>query len=100
MEKIIISEHAKKRSKSRANFKGNNLLHMAKKAYFKGLGFTNARGKILEFIKQKYHTEYRANNIKVYGRFVYIFRNNVLLTVIDLPQYLWGDWEEYKRAVM
>ena len=93
---IIISIHAQKRAEKRANLRGSNLINLARKAYRYGIGVENSKWEMCEFIKRKYQSEYRANNIKVYGHFVYIFKTNILLTVVDLPKYLWNDWKKYR----
>ncbi len=98
--KIIITDHALKRAKRRGNKGGLSIVQFARKALYLGLGFENSKGALLEFIKNKYQSEYRANNIRVYGHEVYIFRNNVLLTMLDLPKYLWSDWDSYSKEVL
>lgn len=92
-EKIIITEHALKRGKERGRHGGNSIVRFARKALNEGIGFSEATGKLLHFIKSKYQSYYKANNIRVYGHEVYIFKNNVLLTVLELPQPLWECWD-------
>lgn len=92
-EKIIITKHAFGRAKRRLQLRGNSLVRFARKALNEGIGFSEATGKLLHFIKSKYQSYYKANNIRVYGHEVYIFKNNVLLTVLELPQPLWECWD-------
>lgn len=92
-EKIIITPHALKRGKERGRHGGNSIVRFARKALNEGIGFSEATGKLLYFIKSKYQSYYKANNIRVYGHEVYIFKNNVLLTVLELPQPLWECWD-------
>lgn len=99
-EKIIISEHAFGRAKRRLHLKGNSLVRFARKAFNEGIGFHEATGKLLCFIKSKYQCYYKANNIKVYGHEVYVFKNNVLLTVLELPQPLWECWDKRKKEMI
>jgi hypothetical protein len=96
---IIISIHAQKRADKRANLRGSNLVNLARKAYRYGIGVENSKWEMQEFIKRKFKSEYKANNIRVYGHFVYVFKNNFLLSVIDLPEYLWNDWKKYKELM-
>lgn len=97
VKEVVITKHAQYRGEKRVNVRGNTFVNMVLKAYTFGLGFENARQDMLEFIKRKYQSEYKANNVKVWGRHVYIFKNNLLLSVIDLPKYLWSDWDSYSK---
>lgn len=92
-EKIIISEHAFGRAKRRLQLRGNSLVRFARKALNEGIGFREATGKLSKYIKREYKYFYIANNIRIYGHVVYFFKNNVLLTVLELPQPLWECWD-------
>lgn len=97
-EKMIISEHALRRAKRRLCFGGNSLVRFARKAFNEGIGFREATGKLAKYIKREYKYFHVANNIRIYGHVVYFFKNNVLLTVLELPQPLWECWDNRKRS--
>lgn len=92
-EKIIITEHAFGRAKRRLQLRGNSLVRFARKALKEGIGFREATGKLSKYIKREYKYFHIANNIRIYGHVVYFFKNNVLLTVLELPKPLWECWD-------
>ena len=96
--KILITAHAEKRAKSRANLKGKMLLHLAIKAWCNGLDYKTAQANLQEYIKRKYQSSYRAENIRVYGHYVYIFAGNTLVSFLELPEYLWYFWYNKKSC--
>jgi len=89
-----------KRAKQRAHLGGKSIVRFARKALESGLGFKNANGNMLGYIKKTYAKHGNANNIKVYGHEVYVFRNKILLTIIDLPDSLKSEWRDYKNEYL
>ena len=102
-EKVIVTDHAEKRGKKRANI-GNNTMKMLKKAINLGLGLDNAKGDLLKFIQSKYDSYKVANMIKVYGHSVYIIKRCAfgykLLTILDLPEHYHKFWDGYSRKYL
>lgn len=50
-----------------------------------GLTHKDAKGKVKRYFTELYLRQERANNIRIYGKDVYIFRYETLITVIHLP---------------
>lgn len=100
-KEIKVSKHCQYRGKQRVNVRGKAFIHLAIKAYKGGLGFYNTNSKKLKsFISMEYMKfNKKANNIKIYGHFVYIFKDNFLYTVLDLPENLWNEWDNYSRKI-
>jgi hypothetical protein len=92
MKDIIITKHAYKRAKERMGVNKNALNRIAKRAFEKGLKQSDVNGKIKEVFEILYNTEKTANNIRIYGEFIYIFADNRLLTVIQVNN-------EYKNYI-
>lgn len=87
--KLIITNHARLRAKQRFNWRLESLKRMAIRSIKSGLDVTNANGKIQKYINNlAINHNGRANNVKIYGEQIYLFRDEVLLTVLHLPNEL------------
>jgi len=77
-----ITRHAKKRTKERC---GNSSDRTAAIAFEKGLKHSECVGALSKYAYYLYCHNKRANNIRFYGNYVYIFCDTTLITVITLP---------------
>ena len=99
-KEIKVSKHCQYRGKQRVNVRGKSFVHLAIKAFNYGIGYFDTKDhQLKKYLNRKYKNKHKANNIRVYGHFVYMFRDNHLLTVIDLPEYLWCKWDSYSRKI-
>lgn len=87
-EEIVITEHAYDRAKERLSYNKNALERMANKAYFSGLKHEDTKGKLNKYLTKLWHLHKSANNIRIHGENVFIFINNTLITVYQLPNNL------------
>jgi hypothetical protein len=97
--KIIVTQHVQKQAKKRLNMSPYALTNIAKKAYVDGINIKNSDDKLKYYIIGKYKSEGNANNIRIYGHYTFIFKNNVLATVYQLPQDLWQYWDNRGEVV-
>ena len=96
----IILHHSQTRGKKRNKHGRGMTANLFKKALKFGIGYEEAEGELKDFIKRKYIAGGRkANNIRVYGREVYIAKGNLCFTTYELPEYLWHYWDAWSRKL-
>lgn len=61
---------------------------MAEKAFADGVSHADASGRLNKYFNQLYCYDYSANNLRVYGEFVYVFSDHNLVTVMLVPNDL------------
>lgn len=64
---------------------------MARKAFEKGIHHNQTKGLLNKWVTSLYFKNQRANNIRLYGDKAYIFCDDVLVTVIQIPSDLTKD---------
>jgi hypothetical protein len=79
---IEITAHAHRRIRKRC---GKSMDRLAKIAFEKGLTHTETAGPLRSYIDSLYLYNGTANNIRLYGDKIYIFCNEILVTVYDTP---------------
>ena len=83
---IEVTNHAKKRFKQRVGLPKSACQRHAEKAFYEGLTHTDVKGRMKRFFNKLY-LEYRsANNLRLYGEFIYLFKGTRLITVIHFPK--------------
>lgn len=82
---MVISEHARSRLKERCGLPKKAIEKNVALAFEKGLTHSDARGPLKRYFDSLYFYNKAANNIRIYGQFVYIFTNEELVTVFPLP---------------
>ena len=80
--------HAEDRAKERCGLNKKSTERMAKIAYEKGLKHSDCSGRLHKYITSLYFYNQSANQIRVYGDKVYIFHNEILITIMNLPNNL------------
>jgi hypothetical protein len=80
--------HAENRAKERCGLNKKTTERMAKIAYEKGLKHSDCSGRLRKYITSLYFYNQSANQIRVYGDKVYIFYNEILITIMNLPNNL------------
>lgn len=92
IDSVILTDHAKKRFKERLNIPKKSFERTALKAYNNGIGFYKAKGKLKEYLTYLYTKYDNPNNdwilIKIYGEYIYIFKENILITMYSIPNEL------------
>lgn len=89
-----ITSHAKQRMKERCGFNKKSQERMAKKAFQCGITHAQTKGKLNKWITSLYFKNEKANNIRIYGDFCYIFADETLVTVIPVPVNLKKNMED------
>lgn len=85
---MIISNHAKQRMKERCGFNKKTQERMAWKAFEDGITHAQTKGKLNKWVTSLYFKNKKADNIRLYGDYAYIFCKETLVTVITIPTSL------------
>ena len=85
---VIITNHAYERANERLSLSRESFVRLAKKAYIDGVSHGETKGKLKKYLdklwfKHKNHI-YGQNNVRIYGENIYMFRDNILVTVYQL----------------
>ena len=87
---VIVTNHAAKRFKQRVGLPKTACQRHAEKAFIDGLRHTDVRGSAKRYLDKLFLEHRTANNMRVYGQFVYLFKGKVLVTVLNLPRSVRG----------
>ena len=85
MKNIIITKHASIRIKQRMGIKKKAQRKVVERAYARGIMHKDVSGRLKKYLDKTYLSHHNGNNIRIYGDNVFLFCNNVLLTVWVLP---------------
>jgi hypothetical protein len=84
-----ITQHALERCKERCGWKRDAAQRMADKALELGIRHADTKGAIKRYFDHLYMVEKNANNLRIYGRHVFVFYHERLITVLHLDhQYI------------
>ncbi len=84
----IVTKHAKYRMKQRCGIGKNSISRMVKKVYQLGVRHAETSGNLRKWVDKQYFYNQSANQIRLYGDKAYIFHNDTLITVIQIPHNL------------
>ena len=85
MSCVVVTNHAKDRTRERVGLPKRVVEKNAVKAFDEGLKHGDLSGSLKRFVDGLYLQYGRANNIRIYCGNVYLFCGNVLVTVMPLP---------------
>jgi len=83
---VKITKHAENRAKERLSWGRKAIKRMAVIALSKGEIHKNAKGRLNRYLNKIYLNGSKANNVRIYGEVIYLFHNNILITVLQLPK--------------
>lgn len=81
-----VTRHADKRTRKRTGVKRSAVERMARKAMNEGYTRHDFSGGLRRYLDALYYYNESANNIRIWGEKVWIFSDQTLITVLDLPQ--------------
>ena len=90
-----VSKHAKERSKQRNGWNEKTTERMVQKVLEKGIPHRQTKGRLNKWVTSLYFKNADANNIRLYGDKAYIFHNETLITVLQIPANLTKDMEKF-----
>jgi hypothetical protein len=96
-EEIKITEHAYTRAKERLSLSRKAIDRLAKKAFIDGRKHSDTTGQLNKYLTKIYLQDRIANNIRLYGEYIYLFRSLTLITVYQLPEWFRKSPERRKK---
>lgn len=84
----VITDHAFDRAKDRLGLNRTALERLSELAYSNGIAHKDTKARLNRYITSLYMKEGSANNIKIYGEVIFIFKNNLLVTLYQIPNEL------------
>lgn len=90
----IMTNHAKHRLKERGGVKKSSMEKIVERALSEGIPHCKTKGRLNKWITKLYFYNQTANNIKIYGEKAYVFADEKLITVLNVPANLTKDLEK------
>ncbi len=84
----MVTKHAQRRMKQRCGVGKSSVKRLAKKVYDFGMTHSETSGNLKKWVDGLYFYNQTANQIRLYGDKAYIFHNQVLITVVQIPHNL------------
>ena len=88
---VTVTRHARRRVRERVGIPARAVQRYAETAYNDGLRHGELTGGLARYIDGVYLSKRKANDIRVYGEYAFLFQDAVLITIINLPN-------RYKRT--
>lgn len=95
---VYVTKHAYKRMKERCGYNKATCQRMAEKAFSEGVSYTDVSGRLDKYFYHLYCYDFSANNLRIYGEFVYVFSNHNLVTVMLVPNELKEGVKKSQKA--
>jgi hypothetical protein len=81
---IKLSHHAILRGKERLSLNKGSFTRLVEKAASTGLKREDCRGRLKKYLDALYK-DYEADNIRIFGEVIYFIKNDVLITLYQIP---------------
>lgn len=94
---IKVSRHAEMRIRERQGLNKKSIERMAQKAFDKGIRHEQTKGNLNKWLTSKYFVNQQANNLRIYGDYLYVFDGNILVTVFRVPNNLLKNIDDMVR---
>lgn len=83
---LSITDHAYQRAKERLSISKKSVDRLADSAFENGIRHSDIKGQFKRYIDKLYFQYKTANNIRIYGEIIFLFANNTLITLYQVPQ--------------
>lgn len=87
----ILTKHSISRLEQRCGVSKKNALKVAKRAYRTGITHAETHGELHRFLDSIYLSQKKGTNMRIYGNAVFVFKGDVLITVIRIPDNLLNE---------
>ena len=94
-----VSKHAKDRLKERCGLNKKSHDRIAAKALLEGITHSQTKGHLNKRITSLYFKNKNANNIRLFGDKAYIFCDEILVTIIQIPANLTKEVTRIKKGL-
>lgn len=95
---VRITKHSRQRTKDRLGIKKKIAEKNAVKALNNGITHAMATGNLKRYLDKLYLSHKQGNNMRVYHRYVYIFHDTTLITIVPLPNNLQPIADKIQKA--
>lgn len=85
MNNVIMTNHSIQRTKDRVGLSKKIADKNAQKALEFGITHAECKAGLKRYLDGLYLSNGNANNMRIYHRYVYLFRDNRLITILPLP---------------
>lgn len=82
-----LTHHATQRGNERLGLPLKPFEKLAAKALAEGIKHSDTNGRLKKYFDKLFFTNH-ISNVRIYGEFVYLFKADVLITVLNLPNDL------------
>lgn len=89
-----VTRHAQKRIRERNGANKKAVYRIAEKALKEGIPHSRTKGRLNKWITGIYFQNKKVNNIRIYGDKAYLFSDEFLITVLQIPAYITKDLKE------
>ncbi len=83
---VTLTKHGMDRLRERLGIPKKACQRMAQTAFDNGITYLNVKGETNRYFTRIYLKNTNANNIRIYGKFVYVFDDETLITVLHIPK--------------
>lgn len=91
-----LTKHSITRLKQRCGVSKRNAPTVAKRAFRKGITHAETHGNLHRFLDSIYLSQKKGTNMRIYGNAIFVFKEDVLITVINIPTNLMEDVNKIK----
>ena len=96
---MVLTKHGTKRVRQRVGVSKRGVERAAEKAMTQGITHEQSTGKVHQYITRLYFQHNTANNIRIWCNYVYIFCDDRLVTVFNLPPELRKPVEKMRNRM-
>lgn len=87
----ILTKHSISRLQQRCGVSKKNALKVARRAFRTGVTHAETHGNLHKFLDSIYLSQQKGTNMRIYGNAVFVFKGDVLITVIRVPDNLLAE---------
>lgn len=92
-----LTKHSISRLEQRCGVSKKNASTVARRAFRTGITHTETHGNLHRFLDSIYLSQKKGTNMRIYGNAVFVFKEDILITVINIPDNLMNDVKEIKK---
>lgn len=93
----LLTKHSISRMQERCGVTKKNAPVVARRAYRTGFTHSQTSGELHKFLDSIYLSQKKGTNMRIYGNAVYVFKGDVLITVIRIPDNLMNEVKQIKE---
>jgi hypothetical protein len=82
---VAVTNHAKDRTKERLGLSKKCAEKNAQKAFEYGVKHSEVTGSLRRYLDSVYLRHRNSNNTRIYNRKLYLYNENILVTIMNLP---------------